>query len=321
MEDISRELAREIETYSRSGPSKRKGDKRLILVDDFGKLKSADWIRKSAWVLFFLCVVLGGALFLYWYLYSNIKAENQKLSEKLAAAENKIDSLTEEKALLMAKVVMSGKDLPFKQSAAEGGDTAEEKPDGNGDGAERKPDGTDVTSEAADKTASVSGTQADEKEKPAESGKPEEEGIAGSPDESEETDREGSEAHTGDVDEKTVSIGRFRIVEDGNNGDLLVRFRINNISDKAGDSSGYIFVMLTDETDASQKQLIVPTVSLENGIPAQYSKGQYFSIAHYKPVKFRIKEQLDSDAFETAVVFVFDTKGKLLLEKHINLKG
>jgi hypothetical protein len=46
MEDISRELEKEIESYSSPASTKRKSETRLIAVDDFGKMKSADWIKK-----------------------------------------------------------------------------------------------------------------------------------------------------------------------------------------------------------------------------------------------------------------------------------
>jgi hypothetical protein len=65
--------------------------------------------------------------------------------------------------------------------------------------------------------------------------------------------------------------------------------------------------------------LVVPTSALKNGIPSEYRKGQYFSIAHFKPVKFRIKNQSDPEFFKKASIVIFNDQGDLIFEKLIDI--
>jgi len=64
---------------------------------------------------------------------------------------------------------------------------------------------------------------------------------------------------------------------------------------------------------------VVPTAALKDGVPSEYKKGQYFSIAHFKPVKFRIKNQADPDFFKKASIFIFNEQAQLIFEELINI--
>ena len=64
---------------------------------------------------------------------------------------------------------------------------------------------------------------------------------------------------------------------------------------------------------------MVPTSALKNGIPFEYKKGQYFSITHFKPVKFRIKNQANPDFFKKASIFIFNEQADLIFEELIDI--
>jgi hypothetical protein len=118
---------------------------------------------------------------------------------------------------------------------------------------------------------------------------------------------------------KTVSIEKFTVVKDGKTSDLLVRFDIRNISTGPGDVSGRIFTVLKSDNHQEDQWLVVPTAPLTNGVPSEYAKGQYFSIAHFKPVKFRIKNQADADFFTKASIFIFNEDAELIFEELIDI--
>ena len=109
------------------------------------------------------------------------------------------------------------------------------------------------------------------------------------------------------------------MINDGNNGDLLVRFNIRNVGVGSNNVSGYIFVILKPDTKPGNDWLVVPTAAIDHGRPAVYRKGQYFSIAHFKPVNFRVKTHLAPDSFKIATVFVYDDDGGLMFQRDMAL--
>jgi len=119
----------------------------------------------------------------------------------------------------------------------------------------------------------------------------------------------------GRIVNKTVTIENFMVKKSRSNRDLLVRFDIKKISENPGDVSGRIFTVLIPDNRSEDQWLVVPSTTLKNGIPSEYKKGQYFSIANFKPVKFRIKNQADSDFFKKASIFIFNEQEDLIFEK------
>jgi len=114
---------------------------------------------------------------------------------------------------------------------------------------------------------------------------------------------------------KTVTIENFIVKKSRSDKDLLVRFDIRKISEKPGDVSGRIFTVLIPDDASEDQWLVVPPTNLINGIPSEYKKGQYFSIAKFKPIKFKIQNQADSDFFKKASIFIFNEQEDLIFEK------
>ena len=125
-----------------------------------------------------------------------------------------------------------------------------------------------------------------------------------------------------DKDGKRVAIEKFTVIEDEKSDDLLVSFDIRNISKSKGDVSGRIFTILRPETGAEARALISPAAaSIKNGLPAEYKKGQYFSIAHFKPVKFRVRNTQGHDFYKTASIYIYSNDGRLIFQKKIRIKN
>jgi len=119
------------------------------------------------------------------------------------------------------------------------------------------------------------------------------------------------------ITEKRISIEQFTITKDG--GGLLVQFDIRNSSNSLGDVSGRIFVILKPDNNFEDQWLVVPAAPLKNGVPSEYKKGQYFSIAHFKPVRFKITNKDDPGFFKKASIFIFNEQADLIFQQSIDI--
>ncbi len=119
-----------------------------------------------------------------------------------------------------------------------------------------------------------------------------------------------------------VDVEDLKVNQDKANGDMLVRFDIRNMNDASGNVSGYIFVMLKPKSSTKEKWLLLPGSFIKDNLPAQPKKGQYFSIARFKPVRLKAKKkQQNSIVYTSASVFVFNENSDLILKKEILING
>lgn len=317
MEDISRELEKEI-ALTKPKPYKQDRKTRILIVDDFGKYKSGAYLKNLLMVLSVVSVFCFVAAVLLFFLYSGLSGDSKTNRTQLMAAEKKVQELTREKEVLMARLVIMGKEpgideVTGQELAEVDPEITEKKPL-----VQKKPDHnslpevrTNTGSEPAVSSKKPDTSEVQPEEESVKPGK-----ISGEKPESETV---GENSSTDAAPPKKVSIEKFTVVKDGNNGDLLVRFDIRNVSSSPGDVSGRIFTILKPETGGQDQWLVVPSSKLENDVPNEYRKGQYFSIAHFKPVKFRIKNQASPDFFKKASIYIFASEGVLMFEKHINI--
>ena len=312
MEDISRELEREI-AQSKPKPYKQDRRTRILIVDDFGQMKSGEYLKKLALILSGISLVFFVMVIVLYQLYSGLANDTRQTTTKLAVATDKVDALTHEKEVLMARLVMLGEEpgIEVKESLAEVKTTAKigtnmavakNKPPINS--IAPKPDKTQDPVELA--KPDINQDQQKTKIKP-----------QINPIESASEEPE-SQLVVDDI-KKNVSIEKFTVTKDGINGDLLVRFDIRNTSTEPGDVSGRIFTVLKTDNNFESQWLVVPASELKNGVPSEIRKGQYFSIAHFKPVKFRIKNHSNPDYFKKASIFIFNNQGELIFEKLIDI--
>ena len=281
MEDISRELEREI-AKSRPKPFRKNRKIKILIVDDFGKVISGNHIKIIFMVLFFISIVMFFTSTVFFYKSFVFSREAVSYKDRLISAEKKLDELTSEKEVLMARLVILGKEP----------------------GIEKKMDNDDGETSSSQHDA--------EKEKSV------------SPPGAALTDQAATEAVANQTTEtkamnKTVLIEKFAVIRNRAGKDLLVRFDIRNISKDQGDVSGRIFTILKPDSSIENEWLVVPAVPLKSGIPSEHQKGQYFSIAHFKPVKFRIKSEIDPDFYKKASIFIFNSEGELIFEKLIDI--
>ncbi|MBA3008757.1 MAG: hypothetical protein FP812_00715 [Desulfobacula sp.] len=294
MEDISRELEREI-ARAKPSPYKKKKRKTILVVDAYGDVKSAGYLRALVYIFFVTSVVCFLAAIWSHSFFSNQTTENKQFKGQVIELKKKVAQLTNEKEVLMARLVISGKEpgVTIPVNAAK-----EKKA-----GIKEKQDPRTVS---AEEKASI---------------EPMAEELVVMP-ETDMAKENGQDATGSDSKElalRTVSIEKFIVTRDGTGGDLLVRFDIRNISDAPGGVSGRIFTILKPENKTQKDWLVVPAGPLENGVPSQYRKGQYFSIAHFKPVKFRIESKAGPDFFKKAAIYIFNDNGDLMFESLIDI--
>ena len=298
MEDISRELEREI-ARSKPKPYKKEHKTRLIIVDDFGKMKSGEYFKifvKSLSVISIVCFL---AAVVFCYLYIGLSKDSGSIKIKLEIAQNKANELTKEKEILMAKLVMSGSKLDIvpKPRVAEN----------------QKIKPVPLEPASVENKEDVIKSETAKKVEPVVVPTPVKSSIPVKPMPPVEP------AKPVKIVNKTVTIENFIVKNARSNNDLLVRFDIKKISNKSGDVAGRIFIVLSPDNASEDQKLVVPSTTLKNGIPSNYKRGQYFSIARFKPIKFRIKNQAAPDFFTKATIFIFNDQEELIFEKLVNI--
>lgn len=306
MEDISRELEREI-ALAKPKPHKQDRKPRVLIVDDFGEMKSGEYLKtfvKILSVLSIVCFVTSGT---FYFLYTDLSKGAASTKERLIFAEKKVVQLTRDKEVLMARLVISGKKPGIDK-------VVKAKNNGKKTIIIKKPEikPTPFKAEKKEKISSALTKKNFRAEKNGSNKKQKSSQIS-------ESDKSIAKPKLKKAIKKTISIEKFTVTKDGANEDLLVRFDIRNVSTESGDVSGRIFTVLKPDNNIEKLWLVVPTSNLKNGIPSEYKKGQYFSIAHFKPVKFRIKNQADSGFFKKASIFIFNEQADLIFEKLIDI--
>lgn len=304
MEDISRELEKEI-TQLKPSPYKRSRKKRILTLDDFGEMKSAGYLKVLVYIFGLTSMISLLAAVGFYYFFSNQGVENKALKTQLIGLEKKVDHLLYEKEVLMARLVISG--------IKPGVDTQANETD------------TQSVKLAKEKKAGIKEKSDLGSVKPASKSK-----VKGPvPMAKIDVSREKQNIVAAKVAlepnapvapvQKNVAIEKFTVTRDGADGNLLVRFDIRNVSKKPGGVSGRIFTILKPTNKSQKNWLVVPLSKLENGVPIQYNKGQYFSIAHFKPVKFRIENQAGPDFFKKAAIYIYNDNGDLMFESLIDI--
>jgi len=291
MEDISRELEREI-AQSKPKPYIQDRRTKVIIVDDFGEMKSGDYLKTLVKFFSFMSVIFFIAAVVSYYLYADLSRDSSPLQTKLDIARKKVNKLTREKEVLMAKLVISGQKLDIAPKPA----VAKKQNLKSATAADPE------TEYITNKKTSAKVEKREDKVEP-------------EPDKMVKSSESAALTKPAKIVNKTVTIENFTVKKSRTDKDLLVRFDIRKISEKPGDVSGRIFTVLRPDNTSEDQWLVVPPTTLKNGIPSEYNKGQYFSIANFKPIKFRIKSQADPDFFQKASIFIFNEQEDLIFEK------
>lgn len=310
MEDLSRELEKELKAHSRPVPVKKKIRTELYYIDDLGRIAPASWIKPFMFFLVFLTLASSSIAAFFVYFYTHGGAVHKELVQRLHSQEKSIQKLTSDKELLMARLVLSGNTpdiLPESastlESAREGIKTVEKNI-----GESNLPNGSNPNDDGANEDEVKENQDDPLVERTALPLKLKDVGEEGK-----------AMEKTVEPFPEIIGIEGIKLFNDGGNGDLLVRFDIKNLSVDLTNISGYVFIVLKPASLPVSDWLILPTVAMDKGKPDLYKKGQYFSIAHFKPVNFRVKTSLSPEVFKTATIFVYNDDGRLMFMHDITL--
>lgn len=318
MEDISRELEREI-ARAKPTPHKTSRKKKVLVVDDYGEMRSGTYLSVLVRFLAGATLVFGLAAAGFYYLYGEQARENTGIKKKLAALEKKAEQLTSDKELLMARLVMAG-EKPLLAAA----DTAADQPPP----AETKTKKTEMKKNRPEEASP------DQQPAPVLEDKPPADTAPAVPDvepegpsvsmsvenEAASTQDDGDIKADGPKDTETiasrlVAVEKFSVTRASGGQELRVRFDIRNIKEGPGEISGRIFLVLKPEAGTASNWIVVPKAPLApSGIPSVYKRGQYFSISRFKPVKFTINSPANPGSLKTAAVYIFSDDGGLIYE-------
>ena len=304
MEDISRELEREI-AQIKPAPHKLRRENVILIVNDFGEIRSGAFLKVLVCVFLVVSLIGGLGTVAFYRLYAKANNQNNQLKNTQDAFEKEVDRLTREKELLMARFVMTGNTAELKALTLAGkigqGSLKNEKRSGMKEkkgrnesvSTDTEPDVKVLEEDAAGsdkKRSAASGAQPDDREDGAE--KPQE-----------------SEAAS------VVSIGSFSLKSGRNARELIVRFNIRNTTENSKEISGRMFCVLKPKDTPPDKWVVIPKASImKSEVPGPYKQGHYFSISRFKPVQFTVNTKVPLQDFSAASVFIFDETENLLLK-------
>lgn len=300
MEDIPRDVQKELESYKIPKKTRKTGHWTLLFVGDQGEVIT---IRKFKGLLllaiFFMVVALSTAVSVY-MLYKKPFEENRRLEAKMAVAAGQIRALEEERDLLLTRLGIAESRLKKLQPPEPA----------------TEPSDRDGTAEPALETATALPEQA---QAPA---VPPAEAVRVVPVQIEKPEPPMSPGDTSAaVPEVKVDVRDFQVRHDPAEKLLKVQFRLKNVNVEAGPVSGRTFVVLENTQGAEIEPLTFPKATLVDGKPARIHLGRYFSISRFNIVKFKSLYDQPPRPFNRATVFVYSGAGDLLLEKHFAIEN
>lgn len=264
----------------------------FLFVKENGEIISIDRFKELAITLAVVMTIMFVTITAFFVLYKGVKEENKNLEKAMTASKQKIVALQDEKDVLMVRLVLAESKIKNQQ------------PD-------IKKDINDQTTEMLSSESIPEKINTNSEKKTLELvekySAPKHKAILS---ESRDTTEKIGEAET----LTPVDVEDMDVFHDANKNILRVKFILRKTEPTIKNVSGRAFVVLKSNNN-EKDPLVLPSVSLTSGKPSQVKRGQYFSIAHFKWMKFEKRYQPVTESFQRVTAFIFTTKGELLLEK------
>ena len=287
MEDLPGDLEKEVAGRSIPKPSKRRPQWTLLFVGDDGRTRSVRPFKGLFYLfvgILMMSLITNAVLYVY---HKDGLREKRRLTGELNQLRQQVDTLRYDKDVLMARMVMNQtrREIPEATPAApEETSTAPSEPE-----APRR----EIPKAPPEPLETMA-----EPEVPA----PQPTTTASNP----------PQEPTNRVSVEALSVSRSEASENT----VLVRFNLRKTDGESENVSGHAFVVLRLAEDAARtRNVTIPWVSLDNGTPSPTSRGQYFSISRFKPMKFERRNIKRLEQFSRLTVYVFNADGGLLLEQ------
>lgn len=283
MENISRNVDRTIEHVTPPTVPKRKRHWDILLVDSHGKVISLSWLRNVIILLFICGLIICIAAASLFLLNGTSLRINKNSHEAIKNLRKELKSVKEERDILMARLVLEeGRD-----------DLSQPAPETK----------TDPKEDSIPKTPSQEIAIAKKQSIPS--------SVASSSDKKPITSVQ-----------PRVNIADFSVTYDSVINRINVYFVVRNKTAGGIPVAGRIFVILK-QNDKQESWITIPTVPIKDGKPTEDSitRGQYFKITNYKPVRLYARNILSPEQLKTATVFIYAISNALILHKNhpINL--
>ena len=299
MEDIPRDVQKELDSYKAPKKSRKSGHWTLLFVGDQGEVITIRKFKGLMLLAVFMMVVALSAAASIYMLYKKPFEENRRLEAELDRAGGQIRKLGEERDLLLTRLGIAESRLQKAQAAAQQAAAASPQ--------ESIQAGEPTVAAPPESAAAVVGPDAS---RPPAAAEPPVQKDAPPADALEEV-----------KPEIKVDVRDFQVRHEPEQKLLNVQFRLKNVNVEAGAVSGRTFVVLQNDQDAEIGILTIPKVRLIDGKPARIHRGRYFSISRFNIVKFKRAYETPPQTLSSATVFVYSGAGDLLLEKHFAIEN
>lgn len=130
---------------------------------------------------------------------------------------------------------------------------------------------------------------------------------------------EGQDSPETSVSAQDLLVENLEIWSQKDKKAVRFRFSLKNAGDSGNKIKGYTFVVLKPDAGSSEPSRGSPWTPLKDGRPELYKRGQYFSIARFKYVRGTMPQIQDVTRFKTATIYVYTESGDLVLEKVYNM--
>ena len=316
MEDLPGNLQPDLKTKRIPRPSKRSSRWTLLFVGDHGRTVSVRRFKSLFYLLMVLLLVAVGAAAGLYLFNRQTFDENQRLRAETHRLREAVEALRYEKDVLTARLVLT--EAGFQKESPE-------TPPPPAPPAQEAKGPSDAPGKEKDSPEKASGPEPEAAPEPQPQPEPEPVPVqelpaeqAPAPGQQSETDQEDA----GDVESPSmsVSVENLAMVHEQDRPLLRVTFVIRKGDDELESISGHAFVVLKQQNDSSgDSWVLIPWAKVEDGRPSPADRGQFFSIARFKPMKFETTGVSDAGRFDRLTVYIFNTRGELILEKDFSM--
>jgi hypothetical protein len=116
-----------------------------------------------------------------------------------------------------------------------------------------------------------------------------------------------------------VAVANFKVSRESGTQNVKAQFKVKNASTGYPRVAGHAVVILKGTGLEQSQWLVMPPVTLVDSKPTG-KRGKAFSIQRFRTMNVTSRAPKHADQFQTAKVYVYSKKGKLLLEQDFAVK-
>ena len=298
MQNLAKRLNRVVNALRSLKNRKMIGRWSFLFVKEDGEIISIDRFKELVITLAVVMIVMLIATASFYLLYKSKTDDHRRLQKELETYKDKLAALQDEKDVLMVRLVLA-------ESKAKDGKSALRE---------------DITEQSIETLSKEGDT---EKASASVNSNKKTLGLSKNPRTPKQVAVSVDSGNTApDIVKSenltTVDVEDLDVFHDAHKNSLIVKFILRKTDSNTKTVSGRAFVVLkSDEGD--EDPFVLPSVPLASGRPTQVKRGQYFSIAHFKWMKFERKNQPHAKPLKHVTVFIFASSGELLLKKDFAL--